>query len=903
MSAGGQLTCRGGDLPCSVIIRGIIPYTKLGSSLKEKEIVSLKHFSIILFFVLLSGQMSIAENADSVYVGKSISVVPGPEYKAGWLHTLFFGTQWRSLWTTPLTVPILDLNQYAGGLTPIKRGGGFQTKSLHFYGNDGKFYKFRSINKDPKKVIPQYFRDTFVEDIVQDMISTAHPLSAVIAARLLNAVDVLNSQPQIVELPKDSRLAEYREDFEEVLGTLAENPKDETDPALIFAGADKIVKDYKIFSELEDDNDDQINAPEFLKARLMDVFLGDWDRHIGQWKWARYKKGKKKWWVPIPRDRDQAFARYNGLIPWMVSIAVPQIEGFRENYPQINDITWSGRFLDRRFLVSIEKPTWDSVTTYVQNCLTDAVIEEAVRLMPDEWYEKEGETLIRILKARRDKLFGFSQDYYAMISKYVSIYTSDKNEYAEVKRLDRDRVEVLIYKKDKDSGEKKGKPFYTRTFYYNETKEIRIDLLDGDDTAMISGEVDRSITVYITGGSGKDTIIDQSLVNGYFLSITPFYTADTKSLLYDSGKKTTFVSGSSSKIIRDKASEPKPFNEETDNYNEKYEPQIEDRGHDWKAGFWFGYNSTDGLTFGGGPILYEFGYRVSPYVYRMSLQLAYITNIQTFVLDYQGEFNTPLPYFTSNLNFRKITAHTWFYGFGNETVPDEKLQEMDFYKIRPDLYNLDLIFDYKFNEKTKLWAGVNFDNSLIKFDQNTLLDTLQLKNATERNQIGLNLGFVLDTRDNQDTPMKGAYVYLSSLNYPGWIKTENRYNKLSLDARLYLNIHFITNSSIVFRIIGEKLWGNYPLYRASFLGGPNNLHGYERQRFAGNALAFSAVALRSYLFPLKILFPARLGFSIFAESGRVYYDNDDSKKWHPSAGGGLWLAFLQQRWFPFWLIM
>jgi len=856
----------------------------------------MKKISLLLFFFLLFTSVVYASEADSsANVKNMVTVVPGAEYEAGWLHKIFFGSQWRSLWTTPITVPVLDMHTFANGLNPIKRGGGFQTKSLHFKANNGKYYKFRSINKDPEKVLPKYFRDTFVSNIVQDLISTANPLSAVIAAPLLNSVGVLNSQPSILQLPSDSKLGEYREDFQNVFGTFAENPKDDTDPELVFAGADKIVKNYKIFEVLEEDNDDRVDALEFLKARLMDVFIGDWDRHIGQWKWARFKEGKQKRWVPIPRDRDQAFSLYNGLIPWMATIAVPQIEPFREDYRQVNDLTWSGRFLDRRLLVSIESVDWDSVTTFVQTQLTDKVIENAVRRMPDEWFAKEGERLIHTLKSRRDRLHEISKEYYEMISKYVSIYASNKREYAEIRRLDDDQVEVLIFKKDKNTGDKKGEPFFSRTFHRDDTKEIRIDLLGGDDTAIISGEVDRSITVIVTGSKGKDEIIDNSVVNGYFLSITPFYAADTKSIIYDSGKKSSIIEGPSSKVITDKATKPKSFNPDTDNINEKYEPQIEDRGHDWKAGFWFGYNSNDGVLIGGGPILYEYGYRVTPYVYRMSLLLAYITNIETFALDYLGEFNTLIKPLRTKLNIRKLTAHLSFYGFGNETTIDQNLEDRDFYLIRPDLFDLNLSFEYLFSEKHYIWAGVSYDNSEVKYDPETIVDTLNLESAEQRSQMGLNFGYTLDTRDNELTPLKGVYIDFKSLNYPGFLQRENKYNKMTLDARAYIRTEFITISSIAFRLLGEKLWGNYPLHMSAFLGGKPNLLGYERQRFAGDALAYGAVGLRSYLFPLKVLIPARFGFSLFVESGRIFYDDEDSKKWHSSAGGGLWLSFIDRQ--------
>jgi hypothetical protein len=352
--------------------------------------------------------------------------------------------------------------------------------------------------------------------------------------------------------------------------------------------------------------------------------------------------------------------------------------------------------------------------------------------------------------------------------------------------------------------------------------------------------------------------------------------------------------GPSSQHITDKAPEPKPFNPETDNVNEKYEPQVEDRGHDWKSGFWFGYNSSDGLLIGGGPLLFEYGYRVTPYVYRQLLLVAYITNIQTFVLDYKGEFYRILKPLRTNLNIRRITANLNFYGYGNETIINQSLDESDFYLVRPDLFNINLSFDYLFSEKHYIFAGITYDHSDIKFDSNTILDTLNLGNTKQREQLGFHLGYTIDTRDHELSPLEGLYIDFKSLNYPGFLQREKRFNKMILDARAYIRSDFITTSSIAFRILGEKLWGNYPLHMSAFLGGRPNLLGYERQRFTGDALAYGAIGFRSYLFPVKILVPAKFGFSLYGDTGRVFIKGEDSNKWHSSAGGGFWLSFLDR---------
>ena len=81
--------------------------------------------------------------ADSLISGEIVSVIPGPEYEAGWWHELFFGKHWRSLWITPIDVQILDLNSFAGGLSVLKRGGGFDNISgSDFPGQGGELTRF-----------------------------------------------------------------------------------------------------------------------------------------------------------------------------------------------------------------------------------------------------------------------------------------------------------------------------------------------------------------------------------------------------------------------------------------------------------------------------------------------------------------------------------------------------------------------------------------------------------------------------------------------------------------------------------------------------------------------------------------------------------------------------------------
>ena len=264
----------------------------------------------LLFAARLAAQS--ADPPPPPVASRDTVVVPGADDAAGGFHTFFFGEHYRDLWTTPIRVPVLDLDRFAGGLRPTGRGGGQQTLSLRFAGADGREYQFRSVNKDPTRVLPENLRGTIAQGIVQDQISAGHPAGPLVVSPILTAAGVLHSEPQLVWLPDSPGLGEFRADFAGTLGTIEER---QTDEGPGFAGASKIIGTEELFARLEDDQDEHIDARAFLTARLVDVFLGDWDRHQDQWRWARLGKGDSVPWTPIPRDREVAIARHRVPAP------------------------------------------------------------------------------------------------------------------------------------------------------------------------------------------------------------------------------------------------------------------------------------------------------------------------------------------------------------------------------------------------------------------------------------------------------------------------------------------------------------------------------------------------------------------------------------------------------------
>jgi hypothetical protein len=215
---------------------------------------------------------------------KTATVAAGTRYQGGGLRRFFLGDTYRDLWATPITVPVLNISTYAGGLRPTKMGGGAQTKSVRFLDARGSEYVFRLVDKDNQSV-PEGFEGSIIESISRDQVSAHHPGSAMVAAELLDAVDILHVTPRLFVMPDDPLLGEFREEFAGKLGMIEAYPN-KPDNAPGFGGAIEVIDTDSLMPLLDRTPAERIDPRAYLTARLMDMLMNDWDRHPGNWKWG-----------------------------------------------------------------------------------------------------------------------------------------------------------------------------------------------------------------------------------------------------------------------------------------------------------------------------------------------------------------------------------------------------------------------------------------------------------------------------------------------------------------------------------------------------------------------------------------------------------------------------------------
>jgi len=789
-------------------------------------------------------------------------VTPDAAYAAGGFHRWLFGSHYRDLWATPIRVPVLDLRTFGGGLRPTERGGGKQTKSLRFQGADGRQYQFRSVDKDPSPLIPEPLRRTVARRIFQDQISAGHPAAPLVVSPLLDAAGVLHSDPHLVFLPDDPALGEYRADFGGVLGTIEER---QTDDGPGFAGAEKIVGTTELFERLENDQDERVDTRAFLSARLVDLLLGDWDRHQDQWRWARLGKGDRVPWTPIPRDRDQAFARFDGLLLGLARLSAPQLVAFSPRYPSMVGLTWNARVLDRRLLTGLDWSVWDSVATNLKGRLTDQVIDDAVGRLPEEFKAKNAASLAAALKARRDHLTDAALRFYRMLAVEADVYASDKAERVEAVKTGDRTLDLAIYPAKGESAA----PLFRRQFHRSETKEVRLYLHGGDDVVHVSGTGGGAPLLRVIGGGGDDEVVDSSGGGGV--------------RVYDARGRNT-VGG-----LHRPPLDTRPYPDFRLSDSTPYPRR--DWGGFWRFRPWFSSGPEVGLFVGGGLVRYDFGFRKRPYRSRLSARVGYATGADRFRAELQGDFYLVNSRVRTSVLLRASGIEVVrFFGFGNETP---RAGDDQFYRVPQQQYEVTPSLAIPIGAAGSLTVGPTLKFAKTDRDPGRFITIAQPYGVGDFGEVGATAAAEWDTRDTPAAARRGLHLVAGGSLYPAVWDVDSTFGELHGEASTYLTPITTFGPTLALRAGAKKVWGAFPFFESAFLGGANTVRGLRTQRYAGDAAVYGSAELRARVGSYFLVLPGTFGVFALGDVGRVYFDGESSDQWHTGVGGGVWFAYLE----------
>lgn len=825
----------------------------------------IKCFLLTLFIITCPGAFAqIKVGADSI----KIAIEPVYDSVSN-LHRAIFGDSYRKLWSEPVTIKIFHLDKEKGGLKIEQLGGGMQTKSLRLKDANGQEWVLRTIQKYPEKVLPPNLRETIAKDIVQDQISAEHPFSALVVPPLAEALGVPHANPQIVFVPDDPAFGKYRKDFANQVFLFEERePLD----------ADKTDNTEKVEKKIQEDNDTHADQKLFLRARLLDFLLGDWDRHEDQWRWEKNDDGNGGTvYKPVPRDRDQVFYGTSGVLPWLVSrhLLMSKFQSFQDHIRAINRWNLNGRNVDRYFLNGLSEQDWEEQVKYVQSKLTDQLISDAMKKMPPNIYRLCGPDLTQKLIGRRNILMQQALKYYRFISQIVEIPESNKEEQFDLTYASDGKITVQV-NKIKKSGEL-DQVLYQRTFDPDVTNEIRLYGLGGEDKFLVHGNNHSSITVRMVGGDDEDTFAFDKDID-----------SKNNRYIYDRVDQKNKLPLSSQAHLR----------LSTDTGVNKFDKK------DFKYNFLQplilgSYNSDYGLQLITDFIYQKQGFRKDPYAFRQSLLVNYGFGANSLLLNYMGEFKQVFGKsdLVVNVLSKGPNYQSYFFGLGNNTqYINEGDYERKYYRNVYNFLNADVRIRHVYDKWTVSGGIVaQYYNGDEESNHNRFLNDYDTLNPDQkvfatRANAGLIGGLVLDTRSKGIIPHNGVLWNTTVTGLKSLNSNSHTYGQVTTDFTFFANpdrdsIFIISN-----RIGGGTTIGNASFYQQLQLGGINSLRGFYIGRFTGKSMAYDNLELRLKLFDYtSYIVPGTLGLVAFNDVGRVWTPGESSSQWHDGYGGGFYL--------------
>ncbi|MBT8186850.1 MAG: phosphoesterase [Croceitalea sp.] len=803
--------------------------------------------------------------------------------KSGFFKTVW-GDRYRRYYATKVKAPTVNLDTMLGGLKPVRKGGGHQSKSLRLEHKDGRQFVMRALKKSAELYLQalafqeQYiigdFEGTVTESILQDFYTGAHPYAPFTIGGLSDAVDIYHTNPILYYIPKQAALEEYNSDFGDELYMIEEHVSEGHDIAS-FGYTKKIESTDDLIDKLRRDEEYQLDQNAFVRARLFDMLIGDWDRHVDQWRWAEMKDGNgNKIFKPIPRDRDQAFSIMgDGALMAFASRAVPSLrlfEGFNEEVRSVKGFNSSPMTfaLDMALLSETTLDDWKQQAEYIQKNINEAVIEQAFLAFPPEVKDHTVEKIKKTLLARKNKLVQIAMDYYQVINKYSVVTGTDKDDYFVVNNFSNGKVDVKAFR-IKDG--QKADLFFDKTYDPEITKEIWIYGLDDDDVFEI-GTNAGDIKIRLVGGQNNDIY-----KIGEKAKAVHAYDFKTKKNTYEEAfggtlHKINDYDTNNYQFLKIKAS------------NNQVLPSI---GANPDDGFRIGFANT--YTFN--------GFRQNPFTQQHTINAAYYFATKGFDLGYNGEFANIVKNVNLELN-AKFTSPNFainFFGFGNETInnDDNEPLELDFNRVKIRTIKLmpSLVWRGEIGSKVKL--GISYENYEVEETQDRFIAGFYANAGREAEQefFGVEAQYSYANSDNEAFPTMGMAFSLEGGYRTNISESDRSFGyimpSLSFDYKLVPNGRLV----LATKFKGQVNIGNdFEFYQGASIGANNGLRGFRFQRFTGKSAYFQNTDLRlSFRKRNTGLLPITPGIFGGFDYGRVWLPNEDSDTWHNSYGGGFFV--------------
>jgi hypothetical protein len=831
------------------------------------KIHSIIKYKILSLLLLLFNFFDIYAQTDSTN-SSFIKLPASINYHKSTFYQTLFGKHYRTVWHTPILAKKVGLDTIKGGLTPYELGGSRQTKSLKLRDKQGREYVLRSVDKTFGGALPENIRGTFIETMANDQVTISNPYGALVVKELAHAVSILHANPQLVYIPKQKALNEFNNDAGDILYFLEERPDENWETASNFAYSKKIIGTDKMLEKIENDNDNSVDEKLFVKSRLFDFYIGDWGRHEDQWRWAQVENRKEIIYKPIPRDRDNAFTKFDGLL--IKTFKPKHLQNFDNNLENIKKFGFTARGLDRRLTSKLTLDDWKEIAVDMQKNLTDEAIAKAVNTLPIEVLPYLKNEYIAKLKERRKHILNWAIKYYYFINKGgVDVLGTKKQEMIIINRLNNNQSHVQIFKITK-KGQTIDSPFFSRVFNSNETKEVRIFTMGGEDEIILKGNTSKGVKITIVGTKESELLADNIIS-----------TKKNKNIIFRDDT-THYITGSRNNL---------DF-KLSDTVKEKYVYKY------------FKYNKNgilpiasinfeDRIHAGIGYKIVKNKWNKNPFWQKHTLAAKYSFDQKGFSIDYNATFTKPIGNWNINI-YVVYDQVRWlnFHGLGN----DSKLTtlERDYFRFRhKEIFVQPSLEKFvKGNQRIKFAPFFQLYTPLIDTERYVSKTPLynNAANLKEKKFVGLHAEYVYQHLDDSILPIKGFGIrFFSTYTQPLNSSQKKGFAKLGVHITEYLPLN--KRFSLSIKAGAASILGGTPeFYQYNTIGGTRSLRGFQRDRFHGKSAIYNQNELRWIANSNGYLYKGKVGLFALFDIGKVFDKMDVTNNWHYGYGGGIILS-------------
>ncbi len=799
--------------------------------------------------------------------------------KKSGFYDFLWGKKYRNYYNKPVEVPVADLTTLCGGFKPLKEGGGHQSKSLRLEDSQKRQFVMRALKKSAVRFIQTVafknqfvendFKNTYAEGFLLDFYTSSHPYTPFIVGELADPIGINHTNPKLFYVPKQSILGGFNQNFGDELYMIEERPSSGFTDLESFGKPDDIISTDDVLKNLIKDEKYKIDERAYIRARIFDMLIGDWDRHSDQWRWAVHNIEGNVIYRPIPRDRDQAFTIYQGsLLSLLMRMpALRHMQSFDKNIRNVKWFNMEPYPMDIAFLKTASTEDWIEEAQFIANHLTRQKIDQAFEKLPVEFHDDKMEKIKELLEIRKTRLKDFAKEYSEVLKKTALVVGTNKKDKIIAERISKNQTKISVIRMKKNGEELQ----YEKLFDRKHTKEIWIYGLQDEDLFVVKGKGKNPILLRILGGSDTD---NYQIENHSKVKIYDF--ASEKNIFKIENKKKL--------ILRD--------NYELNTYDYK-KPK-----YNFIAGFpSVGYNPDDGIKLGFSTTYTVNGFKRNPFSQKHNIKVNYYFATSGYELLYKGIFPNIISkwFFQVESGLTSSNFSSNFFGYGNETKNLDDDLGMNYNRVRTKKIDIKPSLNWLgdsggFFSVTTKFDAIKVDETFNRIMSEEGIVNKDIFNTQLYGEISAKYGYT-----NMDFPALPTLGFHFSIEGGTQFNLEKTHlqvpvitselgfvNQLDKKGKIVFSTNFKT----------KMLFSNdFQFYQMATLGGDLDLRGFRNERFYGKQSFYQGTDLRFELGKLQnAVIPVKYGIITGFDYGRVWLTHEDSNKWHNSYGGGIWLS-------------